>query len=116
MAVDQSAVDADGAFRAYHPNNRLGLDTIDHAGRPDQVASDECGDAVDEAEVVYRGRCPQCVAAPSVSYAAECGHMAEHDSLGPKETNVTSNRSSEGNSEQGEGQTCLTAAAKARAQ
>lgn len=28
------AVDADGAFRAYHPNNRLGLDTIDHAGRP----------------------------------------------------------------------------------
>jgi outer membrane protein assembly factor BamB len=28
------AVDADGAFRAYHPNNRLGLDSIDHAGRP----------------------------------------------------------------------------------
>jgi hypothetical protein len=28
------AVDADGAFRAYHPNNRLGLDTIEHAGRP----------------------------------------------------------------------------------
>jgi hypothetical protein len=28
------AVDADGAFRAYHPTNRLGLDTIVHAGRP----------------------------------------------------------------------------------
>jgi hypothetical protein len=28
------AVDADGAFRAYHPNDRLGLDTIEHAGRP----------------------------------------------------------------------------------
>src|ERR1700676_2054280 len=28
------AVDADGAFRAYHPDNRLGLDTIEHAGRP----------------------------------------------------------------------------------
>jgi len=28
------AVDADGAFRGYHPNNRLGLDTIEHAGRP----------------------------------------------------------------------------------
>jgi hypothetical protein len=28
------AVDADGAFRAYHPNNRLGLDTIEDAGRP----------------------------------------------------------------------------------
>jgi hypothetical protein len=28
------AVDADGAFRAYHPNNWLGLDTIEHAGRP----------------------------------------------------------------------------------
>lgn len=28
------AIDADGAFRAYHPNNRLGLDSINHAGRP----------------------------------------------------------------------------------
>jgi hypothetical protein len=28
------AVDADGAFRAYHPTNRLGLDTIIHAGHP----------------------------------------------------------------------------------
>ncbi len=28
------AVDADGAFRAYHPDNRLGLDTIEHAGHP----------------------------------------------------------------------------------
>ena len=28
------AVDADGAFRAYHPTNRLGLDTIVHAGHP----------------------------------------------------------------------------------
>jgi hypothetical protein len=55
------------------------------------VASDEYGDAVDEAEVVYLGRSPQYVAAPSVSYAAECGHIAEHDSLGPKVTNVTSN-------------------------
>ena len=26
------AVDADGAYRAYHPNDRLGLDSIDHAG------------------------------------------------------------------------------------
>lgn len=26
------AIDADGAYRAYHPNNRLGLDTIEHAG------------------------------------------------------------------------------------
>jgi hypothetical protein len=26
------AVDADGAYRAYHPNNRLGLDSIEHAG------------------------------------------------------------------------------------
>ena len=28
------AVDADGAFRAYHPDNRLGLDAIQHAGYP----------------------------------------------------------------------------------
>jgi len=28
------AVDADGAFKAYHPNNRLGLDSIEHAGHP----------------------------------------------------------------------------------
>jgi hypothetical protein len=28
------AVDADGAFRAYHPNNRIGLDSIEHAGHP----------------------------------------------------------------------------------
>lgn len=28
------AIDADGAFRAYHPDNRLGLDTIEHAGTP----------------------------------------------------------------------------------
>lgn len=28
------AVDADGAFRAYHPNDRLGLDSLNHAGRP----------------------------------------------------------------------------------
>jgi len=28
------AVDADGAYRAYHPDNRLGLDSIDHAGYP----------------------------------------------------------------------------------
>jgi hypothetical protein len=26
------AVDADGAFRAYHPNDRLGLDSLAHAG------------------------------------------------------------------------------------
>jgi len=28
------AVDADGAFRAYHPTDRLGLDAIAHAGHP----------------------------------------------------------------------------------
>ena len=28
------AIDADGAFSAYHPNNRLGLDSIENAGRP----------------------------------------------------------------------------------
>jgi hypothetical protein len=28
------AVDADGAFRAYHPNHKLGLDSIEHAGHP----------------------------------------------------------------------------------
>ena len=28
------AVDADGAYRAYHPNDSLGLDSIAHAGRP----------------------------------------------------------------------------------
>jgi hypothetical protein len=28
------AVDADGAYRAYHPNNRMGLDAIEHAGHP----------------------------------------------------------------------------------
>lgn len=28
------AVDADGAFKAYHPNNALGLDSIEHAGHP----------------------------------------------------------------------------------
>jgi hypothetical protein len=26
------AIDADGAFRAYHPNDRLGLDSLNHAG------------------------------------------------------------------------------------
>jgi Fungal chitosanase of glycosyl hydrolase group 75 len=28
------AVDADGAYRAYHPNNRMGVDSIEHAGHP----------------------------------------------------------------------------------
>jgi Fungal chitosanase of glycosyl hydrolase group 75 len=28
------AVDADGAFRAYHPSDRLGLDSLAHAGHP----------------------------------------------------------------------------------
>jgi len=28
------AVDADGAFRAYHPKDRLGLDSLAHAGHP----------------------------------------------------------------------------------
>ena len=28
------AVDADGAYRAYHPINRMGLDSIEHAGHP----------------------------------------------------------------------------------
>jgi Fungal chitosanase of glycosyl hydrolase group 75 len=28
------AVDADGAYRAYHPNDRMGLDSIKHAGHP----------------------------------------------------------------------------------
>ena len=28
------AVDADGAYRAYHPNDRMGLDSIEHAGHP----------------------------------------------------------------------------------
>jgi hypothetical protein len=28
------AIDADGAFRAYHPQERLGLDILAHAGRP----------------------------------------------------------------------------------
>jgi hypothetical protein len=26
------AIDADGAFRAYHPDDKLGLDSLDHAG------------------------------------------------------------------------------------
>jgi hypothetical protein len=28
------AIDADGAYRAYHPNDRLGLDSLAHAGHP----------------------------------------------------------------------------------
>jgi hypothetical protein len=28
------AIDADGAYRTYHPNDRLGLDSLSHAGRP----------------------------------------------------------------------------------
>jgi hypothetical protein len=28
------AIDADGALRAYHPSDRLGLDSLDHAGHP----------------------------------------------------------------------------------
>jgi len=28
------AVDADGAYQAYHPNNRRGLDSVEHAGHP----------------------------------------------------------------------------------
>jgi len=28
------AIDADGAFRAYHPNNENGLDSSEHAGHP----------------------------------------------------------------------------------
>lgn len=28
------AIDADGAYRAYHPNDRMALDSIDHAGHP----------------------------------------------------------------------------------
>jgi glycosyl hydrolase group 75 (putative chitosanase) len=27
-------IDADGAYRAYHPDHRLGLDSIEHAGHP----------------------------------------------------------------------------------
>lgn len=28
------AIDADGEYRAYRPDNRIGLDSIEHAGRP----------------------------------------------------------------------------------
>ena len=28
------AIDSDGAFKAYHPRDRLGLDTLSHAGHP----------------------------------------------------------------------------------
>jgi hypothetical protein len=28
------AVDADGAYRAYHPNDKMGLDSLKHAGHP----------------------------------------------------------------------------------
>lgn len=28
------AIDADGAYRTYHPNDRLGLDSLNHAGHP----------------------------------------------------------------------------------
>jgi hypothetical protein len=28
------AIDADGAYRAYHPSDRLGLDSLGHAGHP----------------------------------------------------------------------------------
>ncbi|MDQ6796876.1 MAG: transcriptional repressor [Actinomycetota bacterium] len=40
---------------------------------PCLTAADDSGYEIDEAEVIYWGRCPQCVAATSVSSAPESG-------------------------------------------
>jgi Fe2+ or Zn2+ uptake regulation protein len=43
---------------------------------PCLTAADDAGYEIDEAEVIYWGRCPECVAATSVSSTPEGGHPA----------------------------------------
>ncbi len=48
------------------------------ADTPCLTAADDSGYEIDEAEVIYWGRCPECVAAASVQSGAESGHAARH--------------------------------------
>lgn len=74
---------------------------------PCLTAADDSGYEIDEAEVVYWGRCPGCVAATA---AASGGwpqtrserHQQSDHSLGAGATNAKSKQRSEGNSETGE--------------
>jgi Fe2+ or Zn2+ uptake regulation protein len=62
---------------------------------PCLTASDDHGFVIDEAEVIYWGRCPECVADTHRSTSAE------RHSLGSGATSVMSNQPSEENSDTG---------------
>lgn len=67
---------------------------------PCLTAADDSGYEIDEAEVIYWGRCPDCVTAISDE----------------QQNNRPCNQPREGTTEQGEAETCLTEAAKAKTQ
>ena len=71
---------------------------------PCLTAADDSGYQVDEAEVIYWGQCPECVAAAAVSSDgrkadAQRSTPAQHHSLGSRPIKVESNQPSEGNTE-----------------
>jgi Fe2+ or Zn2+ uptake regulation protein len=79
---------------------------------PCLTAADDSGYEVDEAEVMYWGRCPECVAATAASSVSSDGESdtaratpAEQTRLGSRATSVESDQRSAGNTERGEGPT-----------
>jgi hypothetical protein len=77
---------------------------------PCLTAVDDFGYEIDEAEVIYWGRCPTCVAATSVSSdgrkrTRSVRHELGKHSLGSRATTVASNQRPRRNCERGEGAT-----------
>ena len=77
---------------------------------PCLTAADDSGYEIDEAEVIYWGRCPACVAGAAVSSNGWKRRRsvltpAGRHSLRSRATEIKSTEPSEGNSEEGEGPT-----------
>jgi len=82
---------------------------------PCLTAADDAGYEIGEAEVIYWGRCPECVAAISAVPAGDHRHAPPGTSRATQPW-IRSSQPSERNSETGGGPTCLTTPAKVRTQ
>jgi Fur family transcriptional regulator, stress-responsive regulator len=74
---------------------------------------DDHGFTIDEAEVIYWGQCPECLARRLI--ADTQASTQQGYTLSPEQPNVTSKQPSGGNGEKGDGATCLTRTPRPRA-
>ena len=74
------AVDADGAFRAYHPNDRFGLDSLRHAGHPGHWWA-----LVTENEKPSGRPVVQLEADPAPGYYVSTTALYDHDNPNPRD-------------------------------